>query len=76
MILLDHTTTEGPIIGFQRSDKRYTYLHWKPRDGLYSGADFHCMIADTYTNIDGIGPTLLVEWSEESPLSYKDLYES
>lgn len=65
MILLDLTSESTLLIGLQRSDKRYTYLHWKISEGLFQMSSYHTMIANNYKNISGIGPTMLVEWSDD-----------
>lgn len=67
MILLDITSFDehSPLIGLQRKNRKYTYLNWDEADGLFKMSEYHVMIADNYPGIEGIGPTCLVEWSDE-----------
>lgn len=66
MILLDQSSIEGVLIGIQKSDKTYTYLHWSRKDSLFKGQCYHAMLAGNYKDIEGIGPTILVSWPPES----------
>lgn len=64
MIMFGYTKPEGLLIGLQRSDKKYTYLHWSEEDGLFMLSWFHSMIVGCYEDTSGIGPTMLVEWGK------------
>lgn len=65
MILLDQSVAEVVLIGMQKSNRTYTFLHWNRKRGLFKGVNFHTMLAEHYKDIEGIGPTLLVEWNKE-----------
>ena len=61
MILFDISGSDGPYIGMQREDLRYTYLHWD-RKSLFKLNKYGSQIAGSFKGIVGIGPISLVEW--------------